>query len=289
MTQLSTLVPFVVPFSTKIFREVCTWNPVHDTLVKSVPQALHLPRGSASTPETTGQEWVGMDEKAIANEASVIDELREIEDFRVLCESSIEAKKSALLLKLRSLYNSLQLQDRRKLLSEIYWFEPQVFDTNDLLAVSGISIRSKLIGMVIPKEQLRECRDCGELFSLFSKTKNQAKQQIEYGVSCPVCETVREARKEENDEQWRMQSESRQKRLIELRTMPYSEYLRTPEWKALRTQKLKQVGFACEFCSSRINLNVHHRTYERRGYERLNDLRVLCNACHSKLHDKDSL
>jgi len=62
--MVSTNVPSLVPFSTTIFVEVCTGISIHDTMVKSVPQALHLPRGSASTPETTGQEWVAMDEKA---------------------------------------------------------------------------------------------------------------------------------------------------------------------------------------------------------------------------------
>ena len=71
-----------------------------------------------------------------------------------------------------------------------------------------------------------------------------------------------------------------------LRTMPYSKYLETPHWKRMRDTMLMKSGHACQLCSSRRRLQVHHRTYERRGCERLADLIVLCDNCHAKFHDK---
>jgi hypothetical protein len=73
-------------------------------------------------------------------------------------------------------------------------------------------------------------------------------------------------------------------RRLRLRAIPYREYLETPEWKALREKKLKAARFRCELCNEPGQLNVHHRTYERRGNEHLKDLIVLCRGCHEKFH-----
>lgn len=61
-------------------------------------------------------------------------------------------------------------------------------------------------------------------------------------------------------------------RFIQLRTMPYEDYLKTSEWLAIRDQALYRDGHRCRACNSDKDLNVHHRTYERRGCEDLNDL-----------------
>ena len=82
--------------------------------------------------------------------------------------------------------------------------------------------------------------------------------------------------------------EQAQKRIRELRTMPYEEYLKTPEWAQKREQALERDGYCCRVCNSGKNLNVHHRTYARRGNEDLNDLTTLCQSCHEYFHEKMS-
>lgn len=72
-----------------------------------------------------------------------------------------------------------------------------------------------------------------------------------------------------------------------LRAMPYTEYLLTDHWKNLRQQKLKSAKFRCELCFSPNSLQVHHKTYERRGAELLTDLIVLCRPCHARHHGKE--
>lgn len=68
-------------------------------------------------------------------------------------------------------------------------------------------------------------------------------------------------------------------------TMPYREYLETPWWQELRRSKVRAAGFRCEWCGGgRRRLDVHHLTYERRGYELWEDLIVLCRACHEAEH-----
>jgi hypothetical protein len=72
-------------------------------------------------------------------------------------------------------------------------------------------------------------------------------------------------------------------RLQALKTMPYQEYLQTPEWKAKREAALKRAWYCCQVCNdNKTPLHVHHRTYERRGHEQPEDLFVLCESCHAR-------
>ena len=73
-------------------------------------------------------------------------------------------------------------------------------------------------------------------------------------------------------------------RLAELRTMPYRQYLRSWEWQRKRRVALKLAGYQCRMCGETSRLQVHHKTYERRGCEKMNDLVVLCDGCHRLVH-----
>ncbi len=71
------------------------------------------------------------------------------------------------------------------------------------------------------------------------------------------------------------------------RKVIYSEYLKSPYWKAIR-QYLIYTKRQCNICKSSYNLTVHHKTYEHVGYEykHLEDLQVVCYKCHRKYHTK---
>lgn len=71
-----------------------------------------------------------------------------------------------------------------------------------------------------------------------------------------------------------------------LEGMPYEDYLRTDAWKMRREQALRDAGNKCQLCYSPKYLDVHHKTYERRGHELPQDLTVLCRDCHAKFHNK---
>jgi replicative DNA helicase len=75
-----------------------------------------------------------------------------------------------------------------------------------------------------------------------------------------------------------------EQRITELKTMPYEEYLQTPEWMERRALMIERAGNRCQVCNSGEDLNVHHRTYERRGNEDPGDLTVLCQQCHAWFH-----
>lgn len=76
---------------------------------------------------------------------------------------------------------------------------------------------------------------------------------------------------------------------VDLRTMPYADYLQTDHWKKMRTGALERSGNRCQICNSPSTLSVHHRTYERRGNENPEDLIVLCQSCHQLFHDNGKL
>lgn len=77
-------------------------------------------------------------------------------------------------------------------------------------------------------------------------------------------------------------------RIKELKTMPYSEYLQTSEWQEKRKKALKYALYRCQMCNAAEHLDVHHRTYERRGNEDIEDLTVLCRSCHDHFHKRTS-
>lgn len=76
-----------------------------------------------------------------------------------------------------------------------------------------------------------------------------------------------------------------------LHDMPYAQYLDSDEWRATREQAMWRAGWKCEKCGlysvSGRGLQVHHLTYERRGYEAPEDLQVLCAGCHKMAHGRD--
>lgn len=64
----------------------------------------------------------------------------------------------------------------------------------------------------------------------------------------------------------------------------YEAYLLSPAWRKLREQALHRFEWRCALCNASSELEVHHRTYERAGFEALEDLVALCADCHHQHH-----
>ncbi len=60
-------------------------------------------------------------------------------------------------------------------------------------------------------------------------------------------------------------------------------YLRTEYWLNFR-KEVRELRKVCEICGSTKNLNVHHRHYKSVGKETLEDVYLLCQSHHKKLH-----
>lgn len=98
--------------------------------------------------------------------------------------------------------------------------------------------------------------------------------------SWKYCQSCKERDRKKNKHQ-----ASTEKTIHRLKTMPYSQYLKTDHWNMIRRDALARSRYRCQLCNSQEPLQVHHRTYERRGQEIPSDVIALCQSCHEKHHD----
>jgi hypothetical protein len=75
------------------------------------------------------------------------------------------------------------------------------------------------------------------------------------------------------------------KRLRTLGFKSYAEYLRSPEWAAVKWRyKHSKLPQGCQVCGARP-VDLHHRSYKRiGGSEYLRDLVPLCRTHHKQVH-----
>lgn len=75
---------------------------------------------------------------------------------------------------------------------------------------------------------------------------------------------------------------------LELAEMPYRVFLNSTYYQVIKEIVFYDWGYECAVCTSKKNIQVHHRTYVNRGNEHLNmrDLILLCAECHIKQHEK---
>lgn len=67
----------------------------------------------------------------------------------------------------------------------------------------------------------------------------------------------------------------------------YYEYLASEHWIRFREKIFAKRGPQCEECGTvKGRLDLHHLTYERRGRELPQDVKILCSACHENQHAK---
>lgn len=178
---------------------------------------------------------------------------------------------------------------RRELASSVYWFFDGLILAGSLEQIALVP-KSQLVERYLLAASIKiPCKQCSspvevQLSSRTEYKTYQGKQRRE--VVCGACQLHEKQKQEEAEQERERHRQQRADRLYILRTMPYSAYLNTPEWKERRLHKLKRAGFRCELCHCDGKLNVHHKTYERRGDESDTDLIVLCSNCHAKFHDK---
>ena len=64
----------------------------------------------------------------------------------------------------------------------------------------------------------------------------------------------------------------------------YHNYLLSPEWRAFRIKVFEHYGKKCAECKRTKRLHIHHKTYENIFNEKLEDVIVLCELHHAKIH-----
>ena len=100
------------------------------------------------------------------------------------------------------------------------------------------------------------------------------------------CEWCLKTEQERRAAHWKSMDIERQERIKFLRSIPYQEYLDSPEWKQTRSSALRRANFRCQMCGDKRPLQVHHNTYENRGCEQPSDVISICGDCHGKFHNK---
>lgn len=176
---------------------------------------------------------------------------------------------------------------RNASIRELYWSP----DINTKMLKEAFGLRQNDITLIAVKDHVMTftCPECNQEVSrpITSKTQLKTYQQDDsMGRLYRRCDECTQKR----DQSFQDKQDARQRRLYELRTMPYQAYLQTPEWEETRKTHLRRARHRCQVCNAgNTQLNVHHRTYERRGNEETRDLIVLCRECHYIFHKQGKL
>jgi len=192
--------------------------------------------------------------------------------------------------KLFSEYNLIQ-EERLEIAQYLYWLDvkiPKEEIAFNLLGITGIEF-SKLLNPASFSHI--KCKVCLE--PIVFKSKNAYKEFLNnskksYGGECKICLEKRlEINRMKCDKQIKERQTQYQITLNKLKALPYIEYLQTPHWIKLRDEHLKRSKYHCQICNKNGKLNVHHRTYERKGEELYSDLITLCENCHNLFHNNN--
>ncbi|MCX0396192.1 HNH endonuclease [Clostridium perfringens] len=65
----------------------------------------------------------------------------------------------------------------------------------------------------------------------------------------------------------------------------YKSYLKSKHWKLKKDEYFSVYKKECAICKKNKKLNLHHKTYDNVGNELLEDLVLLCEECHNKIHN----
>jgi hypothetical protein len=158
---------------------------------------------------------------------------------------------------------------------ELYWDWPDEVQTDTLRQALGLPSVRALLAAVGPR--ITGMCSCGEPLVLSSRSGS---------ARCAACE---DRSRQQSQLLHAGAVEARNAEVDQLRAMPYAAYLRTDHWRSVRDAARKRAHGRCQACNSTEQLDVHHRTYERRGCELAADVIVLCRPCHDLFHDRRAL
>jgi len=72
----------------------------------------------------------------------------------------------------------------------------------------------------------------------------------------------------------------------------YNEYLKSKHWLKKKIKyfqsykkRTKNKKKQCECCGKKSTVQLHHKTYDRIGKEKLTDLMYACKKCHEEIHE----
>lgn len=169
-------------------------------------------------------------------------------------------------------------------IAELYWNTS--VSANKIAETYSIRVSQvpKVAGPIVLSDVL--CRHCKNGITVKSRAREK---QMRDRPDCRICPQCFHDWARNQTARFKEREQKRADRLRELRTMSYRAYLQTPEWQETRRLALRRVYSRCQTCCGGGQLNVHHRTYVRRGAEYARDLVVLCSPCHQLFHERSQL
>lgn len=179
----------------------------------------------------------------------------------------------------------LTTAERTEVFANFYWDAIEL-PSEPLLLGFGVRPIGKMIKGIPCASTGVPCLGCGEELTAKSRTDLRQIQSAERTL-CKDCRgRALEASGRVRKQQQNMLQRAWSERQAMLRSMPYADYLRSPEWHQTRAAALKRSRYRCQLCGAFqwVTLDVHHNTYERRGCELPADVIVLCRQCHTKHH-----
>lgn len=212
--------------------------------------------------------------------------LQQIQDMNDI----IDVLKKKVKRKVGEIAHQIEQDEKKEVAEYLYWVHSEL--PVDDIAKSFFDTTGNRLSYIVDGVYTVLCKKCGE--SITIKSRMQLKSLSSSGKYCPssyyICDSCNSESYIKNHIEWINKEEDKKNRLEELKNMQYKEYLTTPEWRETRKKKLKRARYRCQVCNSNEkSLNVHHRTYERRGEERDEDLIVLCQDCHEMYHDNGKI
>jgi hypothetical protein len=203
-------------------------------------------------------------------------------DIKEMEEAISHLKKNVLPARITNASDNLCSDGRLILSRYLYWFTDNM---SVLIAKYLLNCSSNQVHQIVgPITQTSYCTNCWREFDCKLKSRTSERTDL---ATCETCLNESRAKREIVSKEYLRKHEDR---LLALKTMPYSEYLKIDHWKERRKRHLKSAGYRCQLCNSGdCILDVHHRTYKRRGQERYNDLIVLCRVCHEIFHREREL
>jgi len=205
-------------------------------------------------------------------------------------EKQVNVNRIALIESVYDHLESVPEEEIESVASSIYWLDAMIAGAvrDAYKQIAGMQLMAPSIEIAV------FCSSCNavwtETVSSWSRRKeierrrdNPKRERDQY-----LCEPCRDLIHAATQEQFSKHQAFYDSRRRELATMPYRDYLQSPEWQERRRRMLKSAGYRCQLCNASAQLHVHHRTYERRGSEYNGDLIVLCAGCHAKFHGKEA-
>ena len=219
---------------------------------------------------------------------SILKDIADIETAETLLKETLAHLQSTVLGLAEQVGDDSELRD--KLIWHLYWKVERVQQT---WLKKAFGLKDKELREITTKAWVEMiCPACKapHMVNMTSRSEFKRIQDTswqQHYAKCPSCKETEQKKREEEAQAYRDASEKRKK---ELHTMPYKDYLQTPEWQERRKRSMRKAGYSCQMCNAHgVRLNVHHRTYERRGYEDDGDLITLCAPCHTIFYEKGKL